>query len=109
MDIDTISFLGPLLGGISIIVGGYLADRFSGAAVTQWSTVGLFVAVLLALLFVETGNDTEPKKRGDGLPLWCVASCLVFIFSGAGAGGVFRQIGFLSPPETRGPMLGFAT
>jgi NNP family nitrate/nitrite transporter-like MFS transporter len=109
MDADTFSFLGPLVGGISIIVGGYFADRFSGAAVTQWSTVGLFIGMFLALVFVQFGNDAKPTERESNLPLWCIASIIIFIFSGAGAGGVFRQIGFLYPPETRGPMLGFAT
>ncbi len=75
-----IAFLGPLLGSISRVYGGRLADRFGGSAVTLAVFVGMFggAAVLIA--------------GGDSIAVCAVGFVLLFVLSGMGNGSVYKII-----------------
>lgn len=75
-----IAFLGPLLGSISRVYGGRLADRFGGSAVTLAVFVGMIGGA--AVLIVGGGS---------------IAACafgfvVLFVLSGMGNGSVYKII-----------------
>ncbi|MEZ5211964.1 MFS transporter [Gordonia sp. (in: high G+C Gram-positive bacteria)] len=75
-----IAFLGPLLGSISRVYGGKLADRFGGSRVTFAVFLGMIAgaAVLLA--------------GGGSIALCAVGFVLLFVLSGMGNGSVYKII-----------------
>ncbi|BBZ65378.1 MFS transporter [Mycolicibacterium insubricum] len=75
-----IAFIGPLLGSISRVYGGRLADRIGGATVTFWVFIAMFgaAAVLLA--------------GGGSIAVLSVAFVALFVLSGLGNGSVYKII-----------------
>ncbi|WP_310786543.1 nitrate/nitrite transporter [Mycobacterium sp. Z3061] len=87
-----IAFLGPLLGSLSRVYGGRLADRIGGGRVT----LGAFCAMILAagiLVSVSTFADHRtgpaPASTMIGYVMGFVA---LFILSGIGNGSVYKMI-----------------
>lgn len=87
-----IAFLGPLLGSLSRIYGGKLADRIGGGRVT----LAAFCAMLLA-----TGILISASTFGDHLagPMptatmvgYVIGFTALFILSGIGNGSVYKMI-----------------
>ncbi|MCF8588316.1 MFS transporter [Gordonia liuliyuniae] len=76
----SIAFIGPLLGSISRVYGGKLADRFGGSNVTLSVFVGMIGAA--AILIAGSGS----------LVTMSVAFVLLFILSGMGNGSVYKII-----------------
>ncbi|MFT4086090.1 MAG: nitrate/nitrite transporter [Gordonia sp. (in: high G+C Gram-positive bacteria)] len=75
-----IAFIGPLLGSISRVYGGKLADRLGGSKVTLGVFLGLIVGA--AILIV-----------GDGSIAVCaVGFVILFVLSGMGNGSVYKII-----------------
>ncbi|GED97527.1 MFS transporter [Gordonia crocea] len=75
-----IAFIGPLLGSISRVYGGKLADRIGGSRVTLWVFLGMMAAATLLIV-------------GSGSLAVCIAGFIVlFILSGAGNGSVYKMI-----------------
>jgi NNP family nitrate/nitrite transporter-like MFS transporter len=106
-EMDDFTWIGPFVGGLSRVLGGYLADKYGGSTITLWSLILLIlltvVEAVLVILAVELDDPTP-----DFIPFVLVA-VFIFLLAGISSGSVFRQIGFLYPPETRGPALGFVT
>lgn len=75
-----IAFLGPLLGSISRVYGGKLADRFGGSSVT--------FAVFLGML----GGAAVLIAAGTSIALCAVGFVILFILSGMGNGSVYKII-----------------
>ncbi len=75
-----IAFIGPLLGSVSRVYGGKLADRFGGSAVTFTVFLGMLggAAVLIA--------------AGTSVALCAVGFVILFILSGMGNGSVYKII-----------------
>jgi NNP family nitrate/nitrite transporter-like MFS transporter len=51
-----LAFLGPLVGSVIRPVGGIISDKVGGAKVTFWVFIGMCVAVLGVMYFVEQKN-----------------------------------------------------
>ncbi|MFC0315056.1 MFS transporter [Gordonia phosphorivorans] len=75
-----IAFIGPLLGSLSRVWGGRLADRFGGSAVTLVVFLGMIVGagVLIA--------------GGDSIAACALGFVLLFVLSGLGNGSVYKII-----------------
>lgn len=87
-----IAFLGPLLGSLSRVYGGRLADRIGGGRVT----LGAFCAMILAagiLVSVSTFGDhrTGPAPASTMIG-YVVGFVALFILSGIGNGSVYKMI-----------------
>jgi len=87
-----IAFLGPLLGSLSRVYGGRLADRVGGGRVT----LGAFCAMILAagiLVSVSTFGDhrTGPAPTSTMIG-YVVGFVALFILSGIGNGSVYKMI-----------------
>src|SRR5258707_15015248 len=51
-----IAFLGPLVGSLSRPLGGLLADKIGGAKVTFWNFIGMGLATVGVMYFIEVKN-----------------------------------------------------
>ncbi|HEY8481425.1 MAG TPA: nitrate/nitrite transporter [Spirillospora sp.] len=77
-----LTFLGPALGSLVRPVGGWLADRAGGAAVTFWNFVAMAAAAALVLA----------ASRVESLALFLVGFVLLFALSGIGNGSTYKMI-----------------
>jgi len=94
------AFLGPLVGSISRVVAGPLADRFGGGRLTQISGVGLFASAIGVSFFVRPDSTAEFK--------WFVLTMLaVFMFAGIGNASTFKQIPMIFEPRQAGGVIGW--
>ncbi|MEJ9079388.1 MULTISPECIES: nitrate/nitrite transporter [Gordonia] len=76
----SIAFIGPLLGSISRVYGGKLADRIGGSVVT----LGVFVGMIGAAALLIVGNGS--------LTVSVIAFIVLFVLSGMGNGSVYKII-----------------
>ena len=82
MKVAGLTFLGQLLGSLIRPVGGRLADRFSGSAVTFWTFVGMTAGASLVL----------GASRAGSLPLFIAGFICLFVLSGLGNGSTYKMI-----------------
>lgn len=86
-----IAFLGPLLGSLSRVYGGKLADRLGGGRVT----LGVFVGMIFAAGMLVWGS-TESQSSGQFSPIaiipYGIGFILLFILAGAGNGSIYKMI-----------------
>lgn len=75
-----IAFIGPLLGSISRVYGGKLADRFGGSSVT----LAVFLGMICGAVVLIAG--------GGSLALCAVGFIILFVLSGMGNGSVYKII-----------------
>ncbi len=81
-DVARLAILGPLVGSLIRPIGGRLADRFGGAAVTLVVFLVMFAGAGVVLL----------ASLQESLPLFIVAFTLLFVLSGLGNGSVYKMI-----------------
>ena len=77
-----VTFIGPLLGSFIRPVGGYLADRLGGAAVSAVNFLLMAVSALVCIL----------ASGSNSLALFTTGFILLFIFSGIGNGSTYKMI-----------------
>ncbi|WP_156661419.1 NarK/NasA family nitrate transporter [Mycobacterium sp. 852002-51163_SCH5372311] len=87
-----IAFLGPLLGSLSRVYGGRLADRIGGGRVT----LAVFCSMLLAAGIVISAS-TFGENTGRPVPAatmvgYVVGFVALFVLSGIGNGSVYKMI-----------------
>jgi NNP family nitrate/nitrite transporter-like MFS transporter len=87
-----IAFIGPLLGSVSRVWGGRLADRRGGALVTLWTFVGLAVAGVLVTLAARSDDVTAGPATALQLTGLVGGFVLLFVLSGIGNGSVYKMI-----------------
>jgi NNP family nitrate/nitrite transporter-like MFS transporter len=80
------AFLGPLVGALVRPLGGWLADKVGGAAVTFWNFIVMAAAVFGVLFFLPHG--------GLGGNFWGFLAMFILLFftTGIGNGSTFRMI-----------------
>ncbi|BBY23226.1 MFS transporter [Mycobacterium stomatepiae] len=87
-----IAFLGPLLGSISRVYGGKLADRLGGGRVT----LAVFCSMILGggiLVSASTfGSHGAGRSSGATMVGFVVGFVALFILSGIGNGSVYKMI-----------------
>ena len=87
----TYAFLGPLVGSITRVLGGWISDKLGGARVTLLVFIGMVISVFLLMLFI-------PEKLPDGTfqggNFWGFFAVFILLFalSGVGNGSTFRMI-----------------
>ena len=98
VDVLQYVFLGPLVGALARPLGGSLADRFGGGAVTFWCFALMAVAVLAALGFL-------PGAQSAG-HFWglLIAFMVLFAATGLGSGSMFRIVPDLIEDERPEPL-----
>ena len=87
-----IAFLGPLLGSLSRVYGGRLADRIGGGRVT----LAVFCSMILAAGIVVSASTFGAHAKGPAPAATMVGYVLgfvaLFILSGIGNGSVYKMI-----------------
>lgn len=84
-----IAFVGPLLGSVSRIYGGRIADRVGGGTVTLWAFIGMIGGDgLLAITSALSGRHTTAAT----MVAYVIGFAVLFVLSGIGNGAVYKMI-----------------
>jgi len=101
----TWAWIGPFMGAAVRPLGGWLADRKGGAAVTQAISVVMVVAsVAVGWVMQQAYHSATPEQYF--LPFMALF-VLIFAASGIGNGSTFRTIGVIF--DVPGPVLGWTS
>ena len=95
------AFLGPLIGSVVRMAWGPMCDRFGGAIWTFVSGVGMAVCLAVGAYFL-----TNPQGMSDFYG-FLIAMLLMFLFSGFGNAGTFKQMPMIMPKRQAGGAIGF--
>lgn len=101
-----ITFLGPLLGSLTRMVGGRLSDRFGGARVTFVTFCGMTVTTLALVYTSSVQAAGGGTLSGGALVLFFAAFLTLFGLTGVGNASVYKMIP--SVYEARSHRLGLA-
>ncbi|MGE5517912.1 MAG: NarK family nitrate/nitrite MFS transporter [Bacteroidota bacterium] len=82
----TYAFLGPLVGSVARVLGGFLSDRFGGGRVTLYTFVAMMAAVVGVLYFL--GHKSDPGAFSGFLAMFL----LLFAGTGVGNASTFQMI-----------------
>ncbi|MGE5546825.1 MAG: NarK family nitrate/nitrite MFS transporter [Solirubrobacterales bacterium] len=82
----TYAFLGPLVGSVARVIGGFLSDKFGGGRVTFWTFIVMMLAVAGVLYFL--GHKAEPQAFTGFLAMFL----LLFAGTGVGNASTFQMI-----------------
>jgi NNP family nitrate/nitrite transporter-like MFS transporter len=86
------AFIGPLLGSLSRIWGGRLADRFGGGRVTLAVFAGLVAATGMLAVLSTHDHHTDGPTTGATMAGYIVLLLALFVLAGLGKGSVFKLI-----------------
>ncbi len=84
-----IAFLGPLLGSLSRVYGGRLADRIGGGRVTLWVFGGMIAGAGVLIAAASTGSAAP---TGATMIAYVAGFIVLFLLSGLGNGSVYKMI-----------------
>lgn len=87
-----IAFLGPLLGAMSRIYGGRVADRRGGSRVTFVVFIGMIVAAAVLVINSTIDDRTPGTVTTANIACYVVGFIALFIFAGMGNGSVLKMI-----------------
>ena len=94
------AFLGPLVGSLMRVVAGPFTDRFGGATVTMFASIGLFISAIGVTFF------TEPTSK-DSFVWFVILMISLFFFSGIGNASTYKQMPMLFPARQASGVLGW--
>ncbi len=100
-------WIGAGVGALIRPVGGWLADKFGGARVTQWDTWIMVASTILAGYFVYLAR-MSPTPEVYFVP-FLVTFIVLFATTGIGNGSTFRMIPIIFSKEQAGPVLGWTS
>jgi len=80
------AFLGPLVGAVARVAGGWVSDRLGGAIVTLWTFVAMIIAVLGVIYFLPSADS----PGHFGAFFWMFM--LLFACTGIGNASTFQMI-----------------
>jgi MFS transporter, NNP family, nitrate/nitrite transporter len=92
LHVAQIAFLGPLLGSLSRIYGGRMADRVGGGRITLWVFAGMILASGLLVGVSIYDEHTGPATSDIAMVGYVIGFIALFILSGIGNGSVFKMI-----------------
>ncbi len=92
LHVAQIAFLGPLLGSLSRIYGGRMADRIGGSRVTLAVFAGMILATGLLVAVSTYDGHGRGSATGPTMIGYVIGFIALFILSGIGNGSVFKMI-----------------
>ncbi|MGV0781376.1 nitrate/nitrite transporter [Mycolicibacterium sp. XJ766] len=87
-----IAFIGPLLGSVSRVYGGKLADRIGGGRVTLAVFGGMILAAGLLVAISMFDDQTAGAANGLMMSGYVIGFVALFLLSGLGNGSVYKMI-----------------
>ena len=101
------AWVGPFIGALIRPVGGWFADKWGGARVTQYISVIMIVSALGVGYFMQKAYSS-PTPENYFLPFF-ILFLVLFTASGIGNGSTFRTIAMVFNKEQAGPVLGWTS
>jgi NNP family nitrate/nitrite transporter-like MFS transporter len=96
-----IAFIGPLLGSLSRVYGGKLADRIGGGRVTLWVFAGMILGAGILVGVSVLDDHTKGAATGAMMTGYVVGFIALFLLSGIGNGSVYKMIPSLFDARSR--------
>jgi NNP family nitrate/nitrite transporter-like MFS transporter len=87
-----IAFVGPLLGSLSRVYGGKLADRIGGGRVTLWVFAGMILGAGILVGVSMLDDHTSGAATTTMMIGYIVGFIALFLLSGIGNGSVYKMI-----------------
>ena len=103
----TYAWIAPFIGALIRPLGGWVADKFGGARVTQVCALAMVLLSLAAAYYMQLAYQS-PHPEQYFLPFFLIFLGL-FAASGVGNGSTFRSIANIFPREQAGPALGWTS
>lgn len=100
-------WIGAAVGAFIRPVGGWLADKWGGARVTQWDTWIMVASTILAGYIVSLAGKSDQPEKYFGPFL--ITFVVLFATTGIGNGSTFRMIPIIFSKEQAGPVLGWTS
>ncbi len=102
-----VAWLGAFVGSVIRPFGGWLADKYGGAKMTQLAILWTTAAAFGLGGIVQVLDSIADPTRYYGVFVFL----FICLFTGTGFmnGTTFRTIGVLFPPEEKGPVLGWSS
>jgi NNP family nitrate/nitrite transporter-like MFS transporter len=101
------AWIGPFIGALIRPLGGWLADKFGGAKVTQVVSLIMVAAALGCAHFMRLAYQSATPEQYF-LAFFAIFLVL-FLASGIGNGSTFRTVAVVFNKEQAGPVLGWAS
>lgn len=101
------AWIGPFVGAVARPVGGWLADRWGGAAVTQLCSVAMVAGAVAGGYYLSLAYGSATPEAY--FPVTLSIFIVLFLASGLGNGSTFRTIGVVFNRERAGPVLGWTS
>ncbi|GBE63640.1 MFS transporter [Mycobacterium sp. MFM001] len=86
------AFLGPLLGSLSRVFGGRLADRVGGGRITLAAFTGMILAAGVLIAVSTLDENSRGPATGATMVGYVVGFVALFVLSGIGNGSVYKMI-----------------
>lgn len=80
------AFYGPLIGSVSRVLFGFIADKVGGAVLTTLTGIGMMTGAALLI-----GLNLVAPTSMEQFPLFVAVMLGLFFFTGVGNAGTFRQ------------------
>jgi NNP family nitrate/nitrite transporter-like MFS transporter len=87
-----IAFIGPLLGSLSRVYGGKLADRIGGGRVTLAVFGGMILGAGILVAVSMADDHTPGAATGAMMAGYVIGFIVLFLLSGIGNGSVYKMI-----------------
>ena len=101
------AWMGPFIGALIRPVGGWIADRFGGAMVTQICSVVMVLSALGVAYYMKAAYSSATPQ--EFFVPFLLLFLVLFAATGIGNGSTFRTIAMVFPKEQAGPVLGWTS
>ncbi|MBP7861791.1 NarK/NasA family nitrate transporter [bacterium] len=103
----TYAWMGAFVGAFIRPIGGWLADKFGGALITQIVSVVMVACAILASIYLKQAYQSATPEQFF-VPFFLTFLAL-FLATGIGNGSTFRSVAFIFNKEQAGPVLGWTS
>lgn len=101
------AWMGAFIGALIRPVGGWIADKFGGALVTQVVSVVMVASALGVAYYMKAAyNSATPEEF---FVPFLLLFLVLFAATGIGNGSTFRTVAMVFPKEQAGPVLGWTS
>ncbi len=101
------AWMGPFIGALIRPVGGWIADKFGGAMVTQVCSLVMVGSALGVAFYMRAAYQSATPE--EFFTPFFVLFLILFAATGIGNGSTFRTIAMVFPKEQAGPVLGWTS
>jgi NNP family nitrate/nitrite transporter-like MFS transporter len=101
------AWMGPFIGALIRPVGGWIADRFGGAMVTQFCSIVMTLSAIGVAYYMKAAYQSATPEEYF-VPFF-VLFLILFAATGIGNGSTFRSIAIIFNREQAGPVLGWTS